>query len=246
MGDVVLGEAERVLQHELLEHGGVEAGGSWRSARRARGRRSRVKPSRRRSDAPALRPDSRTSAVAVATLGHDARRRSTSVDARTRAAAPPRAGARRVVVEAARRAGGSGRRQARDRTSRPGTSARSGARPRRRPPRRRCAPSRSGGGRRRSGARRRRAPPGTRSIAAGSVDAPQPVQSCRSSSVTSPHGSAAGRGLERRPRRARGVAVEREDRRQVRARGAHQLQAVLLGGRVRALVRADRGRGRSR
>ena len=36
----------------------------------------------------------------------------------------------------------------------------------------------------------------------------------------------------------RGVGVQREDRRDVRARGARQAQAVLLRARVRALVRA--------
>ncbi len=47
-----------------------------------------------------------------------------------------------------------------------------------------------------------------------------------------------GDRLERPPRRAGGVGVEREDRRHVGARGARQAQPVLLRARVRALVRA--------
>ena len=107
-------------------------------------------------------------------------------------------------------------------TSRPGTSARSGDRPRRRPPRRTCAPSRSGGGRRRSAARRSASASWTRAIAAGSVTRHRRC-TVPSSSVTSPHGSPSVAGASAAHAAAVGVAVEREDRREVRPRGPHQL-----------------------
>ena len=86
------------------------------------------------------------------------------------------------------------------------------------------------GGRERRPARRRSRPGRRRARAGGSVP---------SSSVSSPNGGAVEVRRERRP----GVAVvEREDRREVRARRAREPQPVLLRAGVRALVRADPAR----
>ena len=78
----------------------------------------------------------------------------------------------------------------------------------------------------------------------GVGDPPEPVRGALVVGRLAP-GLAADVRLERRPGRAARVGVQSEDRGEVRARGARQPEAVLLGPGVRALVRADAARGRS-
>ena len=57
------------------------------------------------------------------------------------------------------------------------------------------------------------------------------------SGVVASSAAARGHPSMTRARRAVGVTVEPEDRRELRARRAHQLAAILLGPRQRLLVR---------
>ena len=161
--------------------------------------------------------------------------------ARSRSRASRRRGSRSACrCRPSARSGGDGlgRRAAPGRRAPRAASARSGGRPRRRPRPRRRARSRSGGARRRSGARRR---------AEGALERGDARRGRRPARArcACPRGRSLGerlgaRGL--RERLLRGAALvreEAEDGGEVGARGARELEAVLLGAGVRALVRPD-------
>ena len=236
MRDVVLAHAERALQQQRLGHGGVEPAVGVRLAGQ-RGVGDRRVLEREPQRAPVVRVEVADPHAAVAGgRGLEVVLR----DLLDVPVAPDRLAQRDapLVVEAGQQAVRGEDRQPRVAAARRGTSARTGAGLRRRSRPRTRARSRSGGGRRRSAARRARARPATAAIASAS-----PTRQSRwvvpSSSVTSPNGGAVEVRGDRRP----GVAVvEREDRGEVRARGAREPQPVLLRARVGALVRADPAR----
>ena len=133
-------------------------------------------------------------------------------------------------------------------TVRPGRRARSApsacscGRPRRRPRRGRRARSRSGGGRRRSAAAASASSSVTAAWIAGSATRQTPVSRCRRRRSPRPRARPRVAGLDQRP----GVlGAEREDRREVVAGRAGEVEAVLLRPGQGALVGQDLCRPRS-